>query len=101
MLGKVEKLIEHHPLKFEKVPDSVHIITLDGTADDAELIAKAIELQHRIKQELHRLSICKENHRLQTQENVTLKEYVSVLLKSTNRLGVDRHGAPIPSLRRS
>jgi hypothetical protein len=103
MLGRsttLDSTIRPSP-KFEKVPESVNIITLDATAETEELIMKAMELQHRIEHEIKRLAIAQENHRLQAQENITLKEYVTVLLKSTNRLGTDRHGAPLPTLRRT
>ena len=86
---------------IEPLSDTSVVITLDATADREELVQRALILQQQLSKQLLKLSTAKEQHRLQAKENITLKEYVTVLLKSTNRLGTDRKGAPLPTLRSS
>ena len=76
-------------------------ITLDATATTDELIQKCISLQQSLQQMMDKRQEQENLYRQQIQENKTLKEYVSVLLQSANRLGTDKNGIPYPTIRRS
>ncbi|KAJ3309997.1 hypothetical protein HDV04_005499 [Boothiomyces sp. JEL0838] len=70
-------------LQTNSTPDLV----LDATASSEQLISKVTEMRNRLELQLLRLEQAQVEHGIQAQENITLKQYVSNLLSSTNRLG--------------
>ncbi len=106
MLKWVKKAVqEQTPQQSPKIPTKTLepelFITLDATATKPQLIEKILLLQQNMKLLIEKQAQAEEMYRQQIQENKTLKEYVSVLLQSANRLGTDKNGIPYPTIRRS
>ncbi|KAJ3361976.1 hypothetical protein HDU91_003656 [Kappamyces sp. JEL0680] len=85
------------------------VFGLDATAEQEELVEKALTLQRKIKclpvaltlAAMLKVFSCQQDHQTQVVENLMLKEYVQNLLSSASTQGTDRFGRPIASGRTS
>ncbi|KAJ3302849.1 hypothetical protein HDV03_004538 [Kappamyces sp. JEL0829] len=77
------------------------VFGLDATAEQEELVEKALTLQRKIKSAMLKVFSCQQDHQAQVVENLMLKEYVQNLLSSASTQGTDRFGRPIASGRTS